>query len=119
MWSDWGSGYQLSYDRLVNDVLVYLEKDMLGNILWAEDGSRHRRRRWHRYQMRGDWRSGDQLSHDRLVKGLMAWLNRDMVNECEILCAEMVQDIEVGGDGTDIKCGVIGEVGTSYPMTGE
>ena len=36
----------------------------------------------------------------------------------EALCAEMVQDIEVGGDGTNIKCGVIGEVGTSYPMTG-
>ena len=63
-------------------------------------------------------RSGDQLSHDRLVENDIGYLNKAKVIK-HMLCAEMVQDIDVGGDETNIKCGVIGEVGTSFPMTGK
>lgn len=36
----------------------------------------------------------------------------------EQLCGEMVADITEGVDGTPIKCGVIGELGCSWPLTG-
>ena len=33
------------------------------------------------------------------------------------LCAEIVRDIEEGAEGTDIRSGIIGEVGVEHPMT--
>ena len=36
----------------------------------------------------------------------------------EEMTNQMIQDIEVGAEGTDIKCGVIGEVGCQSPITG-
>lgn len=36
----------------------------------------------------------------------------------EQLAGMFIEDIMTGADGTDIKCGVIGEVGVSWPMTG-
>lgn len=34
----------------------------------------------------------------------------------DALCAEMVRDIEEGADGTDIRAGIIGEVGCTWPL---
>ena len=37
----------------------------------------------------------------------------------EDLAMEMVADVTEGVDGTPIKCGVIGELGCSWPLTGD
>ena len=37
----------------------------------------------------------------------------------EELCGEMVSEVMEGADGTEIKCGVIGEIGCTYPLTGK
>ena len=37
----------------------------------------------------------------------------------EQLATGFINDIVTGVDDTDVKCGVIGEVGASWPMTGE
>jgi len=34
----------------------------------------------------------------------------------EEICSSIVSDITVGADGTDIKCGVIGEIGCCWPL---
>ena len=33
------------------------------------------------------------------------------------LCDVMVREVSEGVEGTGVRCGVIGEVGVSYPMT--
>ncbi|CAH1255310.1 PTER [Branchiostoma lanceolatum] len=42
--------------------------------------------------------------------------NMDAITQ-EDLVATMVRDITKGADGTDVRCGVIGEVGCSWPLT--
>lgn len=37
----------------------------------------------------------------------------------EAMAARIRQDITAGADGTDICCGVIGEVGCTWPLTGK
>ena len=32
---------------------------------------------------------------------------------------QIVKEVMQGADGTDIKCGVIGEIGCSWPLTGK
>lgn len=35
------------------------------------------------------------------------------------LATEMIRDVTEGADGTDIRSGIIGEIGTEYPITGD
>lgn len=37
---------------------------------------------------------------------------------CEQMATSMKSDILTGADGTDIKCGVIGEIGCSWSLKG-
>jgi predicted metal-dependent phosphotriesterase family hydrolase len=36
----------------------------------------------------------------------------------EAMAAQIRDDICGGADGTDIRCGIIGEIGCSWPLTG-
>ena len=46
--------------------------------------------------------------------------HRDDMSKLKVseLAQEMTHDILEGCDGTNIKCGVIGELGCSWPLTG-
>ncbi|XP_072431992.1 N-acetyltaurine hydrolase isoform X2 [Chiloscyllium punctatum] len=49
----------------------------------------------------------------RLKRGVLLWRRFGLLQLTDILVNEILH----GADGTDIKCGVIGEIGCSWPMT--
>lgn len=48
-----------------------------------------------------------------VAPGHPAWVGKASVDE---IAAVMIDEIEVGVEGSDIRCGVIGEIGVSHPL---
>ncbi|XP_070556112.1 N-acetyltaurine hydrolase-like [Ptychodera flava] len=62
----------------------------------------------------GFYLPGILITPDRPNKEILSSLNQKSEEE---ISAMLVSDIMEGADGTDVRCGVIGEVAISHPMT--